>query len=81
MNTDNINTSIIEGYMQLLNSLSTKDKLELIAKLTLSVKNEMNEKKISFYQAYGAWDSDQPAEELIKEIRDSRTFNRQIEEF
>lgn len=80
MKTDNINTRIIEGYMQLLNSLSTKDKLDLIAKLTLSVKNEVSEKKTSFYQAYGAWDSDQPAEELVKEIRDSRSFNRQIEE-
>ena len=80
MKTVDINNTIIDGYIRLLDNLSPTNKLDLISKLTLSVKSDIAEKKKSFYKAFGAWDSKQTAEELIKEIRNSRTFNRQIEE-
>lgn len=41
----------------------------------------MIDRKKSFYNAFGAWESKQTAEEIIEDIRNSRTFNRQIEEF
>ena len=80
MKAVDINNTIIDGYIRLLDNLSPTNKLDLISKLTLSVKSDIAEKKKSFYKAFGAWDSKQTAEELIKEIRNSRTFNRQIEE-
>ena len=80
MKSIDINTTLIEGYLRLLNNLSPNSKLDLISKLTLSVKTDIADKKKSFYKAYGAWDSKKSANEIINEIRSSRTFNRQIEE-
>ena len=80
MKAVDINNTIIDGYIRLLDNLSPNNKLDLISKLTLSVKSDIAEKKKSFYKAFGAWDSKQSAEQIIKEIRNSRTFNRQIEE-
>ena len=80
MKAVDINNTIIDGYIRLLDNLSPNNKLDLISKLTLSVKSDIADKKKSFYKAFGAWDSKQSAEEIIKEIRNSRTFNRQIEE-
>ena len=81
MKTIDINTTLIEGYMQLLDNLSPNNKLDLISKLTLSVKTDIADKKKSFYKAFGAWDSKQSADEIINDIRNSRTFNRQTEQF
>jgi hypothetical protein len=80
MKAVDINNTIIDGYIRLLDNLSPSNKLDLISKLTLSIKSDIAEKKKSFYKAFGAWESKQTAEEIIKEIRNSRTFNRQIEE-
>jgi len=81
MKAIDINTSLIDGYLRLLYNLSPSDKLDLISKLTLSVKMDFTERKKSFYKAFGAWESKQSADEIINDIRNSRTFNRQIEKF
>lgn len=81
MKAIDINTTLIEGYLRLLENLSPSNKLDLISKLTLSVKTDVTDKKKSFYKAFGAWESKQPADEIIDDIRNSRTFNRQIEQF
>jgi hypothetical protein len=81
MKTIDINTTLIEGYLQLLDNLSPNNKLDLISKLTLSVKTDISDKKKSFYKAFGAWDSKKSADEIINDIRNSRTFNRQTEQF
>jgi len=74
------NKTLIDGYLQLLENLSPSNKLDLIAKLTASVKTDVTDNKTSFYKAFGAWESKKTADEIIKEIHDSRTFNRQIEQ-
>lgn len=79
MKTIDINTSLIEGYLRLLNNLSPKTKLELVSKLTLSAKSDDSDKKEAFYKSFGAWESEQSAEEIIKQIHKSRIFNRQTE--
>ena len=43
-----INTTIVDGYVGLLNNLSTNNKLDLISKLTDSVKTDLTNKKSSF---------------------------------
>ncbi len=75
-----INTTLIDGYLRMLDNLSPGNKLDLISKLTLSVKSDITEKKKSFYKSFGAWDSKQSAEQIISDIRNSRTFNRQTEQ-
>ena len=81
MKAIDINTTLIDGYLRLLGNLSTANKLDLISKLTLSVKTETTESKKSFYKSFGAWESKKSAEEIINEIHNSRTLNRQIESF
>ena len=81
MKAIDINSTLIEGYLRLLDNLSPSDKLDLISKLTLSVKTDITDRKNSFYKAFGAWESEQTADEIINTIRNSRTVNRQIEQF
>ncbi len=81
MNTVDINKKLIDSYVGLLKDLSTSNKLDLIARLTQSLKAEMDKEKTSFYKAYGAWDQDESADELITSIRGARTFDRETEEF
>ena len=61
--------------------MSTDIKLDLISKLTLSIKADLIDKKKSFYKASGAWESKKSAEEIIEDIKNSRTFTRQTEKF
>ena len=81
MKTTEINTTIVDGYARLLDNLSPDNKLDLISKLTASVKTDLTKKKSSFRKAFGAFVSKNSAEEIIDEIRSSRVFNRQIESF
>jgi hypothetical protein len=81
MSTAEINTTIVDGYVGLLDNLSTSNKLDLISKLTDSVKTDLTNKKSSFKKAFGAFDSKKSAEEIIEEIRNSRVSTRQIESF
>lgn len=81
MKTTEINTSIVDGYVGLLDNLSTDNKLDLISKLTISVKTDLTNKTSSFKKAFGAFDSKKSAEEIIEEIRNSRVSTRQIEAF
>ena len=75
------NSTIVDGYVGLLDNLSTNNKLDLISKLTASVKTDLTNKKPSFKKAFGAFDSKKSSEEIIEEIRNSRVSTRQIESF
>ena len=81
MRVAEINTTIIDGYIGLLENLSTSNKLDLIAKLTASVKTDLVSKKSQFNKAFGAFESEETAEEIIDNIRNSRLLNRQTESF
>ena len=81
MKATDINTTLIDGYLQMLDNLSPSNKLDLISKLSQSVKSDITDRKKSFYEAFGAWESDKTAEEIIEEIGKSRTFDRNIEKF
>lgn len=80
MNASNNSTTLIDGYLQMLDNLSPDNKLDLISKLTESVKADITNKKSSFKKAFGAFESDKTAEEIIDEIRNSRNFTREIED-
>ena len=45
MRTADINDTIIDGYLELLDNLSPSNKLDLISKLTNSVKQDLSNKK------------------------------------
>ena len=81
MNTADLNAKLIDSYISLLKNMSVQNKLDLISKLRSSVKTDVEQDKTGFYQAFGGWDKEESADELIKKIKESRTFNRTIEEF
>jgi len=81
MNTADINTKLIDSYLSLLKNMSPQNKLDLISRLTKTVKKDVEKEKTEFYKAFGGWDKNESAEELIETIKESRTFNRTIEEF
>jgi hypothetical protein len=81
MNTADINTKLTDGYLGLLKNLSTNNKLDIISKLTSSMKTSSEQEHSNFYGAFGAWDKYESAEEIINSIQKARNFNRNIEEF
>lgn len=81
MTNTETDTTIIDGYVGLLENLSTDNKLDLISKLTASVKTDLGNKKSSFKKSFGTFESEITAEEIIEEIRNSRLFTREIEPF
>jgi hypothetical protein len=81
MNNADTNAAIIEGYLGLLDNLSPSNKLDLISRLSASIKTGLTDKRSASQQAFGAFESDNGADEIIDEIRSSRTFSRQIDEF
>jgi hypothetical protein len=81
MKIADINTTIVDGYVGLLDNLSANNKLDLISKLTASVKTDLTNKKSTFKKSFGAFDSKKSAEEIIEEIRNSRVTIRQTESF
>ena len=81
MKTSKVNTAIVDGYVRLLDNLSATSKLDLISRLTASVKADLTDKRSSLKKSFGAFDSEKSAEEIIEEIRGSRVSTRQIESF
>ncbi|MBC8486636.1 MAG: hypothetical protein H8D45_11415 [Bacteroidetes bacterium] len=79
MESTNINTALIDSYFGLLKNLSPEIKLDLIERLTKTLKVDLSRKENSLQEAFGSWKSTKSAEEIIKELRESRNFNRQTE--
>ncbi len=80
-NPTEINKSIIDGYLLLLDNLTPANKLDLISRLSNSIKSDIKEKEKSFQKSFGAFKSKESAEELIASIRSSRVSTREIESF
>jgi hypothetical protein len=78
MKAIDLNARLIDSYINLVKNLNVSAKLDLIAKLTQSLKNSFDKKNNSFDEAFGAWDSNESGEKLAKSLRESRRFNRRI---
>lgn len=74
-------TQILNNYIGLLDNLNPNIKLKLIERLSKSVKNDIAHKNDEMEKAFGAWKDSKETEQIISEIRNSRTFNRNIESF
>lgn len=67
---------IIDTYSGLFENLSADSKLELLERLAKSIRKENISKEKEFFSSFGAFASDRPAEEIAKEIRESRKFRK-----
>ena len=81
MKTADININLIESYLELLKNLSSDCKLELIARLSKSMKTTKKAKSDSLKSLYGAFISEQSADEMIDDIKSARRFNQKRAEF
>ncbi len=79
MKKTDINTALIENYFGLIRNLSPEIKLNLIEKITKTLKENLSIKENSIIAAFGAWDSDNSADDIIIELKNSRNVNRKIE--
>lgn len=80
MNASSQNINLVDYYFSFLKNLKHDSKLDLITKLSESLKTgEEIEQEISLQSLFGAYKSDETAEEIIAELRASRTFNRKTE--
>jgi len=76
MNTTDINPSLIDSYFSLLKSLSPNNKLELIARLSKSMKTTKKTKDNSWKSLFGAFVLDESADEFVEELKKDRKFSR-----
>lgn len=74
---DAVEKKILNNYLGLLERLNPTMKLNLIERLKKSVETSTSSSNIK--SSYGAWASEESAEELISSIRSSRNTNRQVE--
>ena len=71
---------IADNYFGMIKNLSADVKLELISRISNSLRKSTNLDNDSWKDLFGAYDSKQSAEEIISYLRDERSTNRQIEE-
>jgi len=73
------NISLIDSYLGLLGSLSTDSKLELISRLTASMRADKGKER-SLASLYGSFNSDETADEIIEDLKRARHFGSKREE-
>ncbi|MEJ7739208.1 MAG: hypothetical protein WKF97_17420 [Chitinophagaceae bacterium] len=79
MNTSSQNISLADYYFEFLKNLNADNKLDLISKLSQSLKKSDSFSETTLQSLFGAYKSEETADEIIAEIRASRVFNRNIE--
>jgi len=78
MKTTEINSDIIDHYYALLKSLSRNDKLELISRLSASMKSDKKQQKDDSWKSlYGSLELDESADEFVERLENDRNFNRE----
>jgi hypothetical protein len=75
MKTIEINTNLIDSYFTLLKSLSPNNKLELISRLSKSIKTTRKTKDISWKSLFGALELDQTVDDFVEDLKDERKFS------
>lgn len=78
------NLSVTDMYMSILSSLSNDEKLDLITKLSESMrkkKTDSRRTKELFSQFNEDWGGNQTPKEIAEDLRNSRVFTREVEEW
>ena len=67
---------IVETYSGLLEGLTPESKAELIESLSKSLKSEKKNRERNFYKSFGAFASEESAEEILAGIKSNRKFRK-----
>lgn len=73
------NFDILNNYWGLIKNLRDSWKVILIERLQASMTSNSIKKTNKIKMAFGAWESEDTADEMIQKLRDSRSTNRHIE--
>jgi len=68
------NVSNYESYYSLLKNLPITDKLDLINKISISIKEDLSKTENKFFNCFGKLNTKKSADELIDDIYNSRNF-------
>ncbi len=79
MNLSTQPTSVADFYFGFLKNLHPDSKLDLISRLSQSIKTSDLSSEVSLQSLFGAYQSDETADEIIGQLRASRVFNRNPE--
>ena len=79
MTSSSQHTSIADYYFGFLKNLNPDSKLDLISKLSESLKEPAPISETTIQSLFGAYKSDETAEEIIEMLKASKVFNRNIE--
>ena len=74
-----IDNKALDKYFGLLSRLDNNTKQKLIIRLTESLDFENKDRDLK--SLFGAWEDNRDSDEIIKEIRNARVNNREIEGF
>ena len=70
---------IVDSFFGMIKNLSADVKLKLISRISDSLTDISDIKNDSWKKLFGAYDSEQTAEEIIDDLRECRNTNREIE--
>ena len=76
MTTGNVNVNLIDNYFLLLKNLSPDNKLDLIARLSKSLKTTESVADNSWKKLFGAMVLDQSVDNFVDELKRDRKFSR-----
>lgn len=80
MKAGDLKFNLIDSYLELLKSLSPANRLELISKLTDSLNGPKNSSDKSLKDLFGAFKTSKTAEEIISDLKKSKSFVRNTEQ-
>ncbi|MFN4958784.1 MAG: hypothetical protein ACK5WO_12855 [Cyclobacteriaceae bacterium] len=79
MKATSLNFDLIDSYLELLKSLSPDNRLNLISKLSNSLKRPKKSSDKMLSDLFGAFKTKKSADEMIAELKRSRYFDRNTE--
>lgn len=76
MYTSTQNINLVDYYFSLLKNLKPESKLVLISKISASLQSQEKKDEVTLESLFGAYHSDETAEEIIESLKSSRVYTR-----
>ena len=81
MQTIDVNKKLVDSYLELLKNLNANSKLDLISKLSDSLKSGKKNKISSLKSLSNDFIPEKTADEIIDDLKKARNFKRETESF
>ena len=71
-----VDKAFLDNYFELIKNLRPEWKMDLIDKLSKTLKLDLNKNQKAFNKSFGAWESEKSANDIVMSLRESRGFYR-----